>query len=157
MGVLARHKKCLAEADIFYKKIGKIVCPYFGHEIPFNSDGFHHLQFSADRERDKKEQMLKFSLLPSAPMILKNSGTVQEHRKTMEAEEAGRYSKRGRKMVEVEYWGFVAIVGKKDPLRIKVIVRRVGTGQIHFWSIMPAQRMGEDAYLKVGSDDMQDG
>lgn len=35
----------------------------------------------------------------------------------------------------VKYWGFVAII---DDYRIKVIVRQVGRGGKHFWSVIPA-------------------
>ena len=35
---------------------------------------------------------------------------------------------------EVEYWGLVAIVGQR-PDKIRVILRRVGNGNITFWSV----------------------
>jgi len=37
---------------------------------------------------------------------------------------------------EVEYWGFVAVIGAR-PDKVRVILRRVGTGNISFWSVMP--------------------
>src|ERR1035438_2216653 len=61
--------------------------PYFQTEIILNSDGFHHLQFSARRERNKREQLLKFSLLPLALEVIKKSGTIQEYRKLLRSEE----------------------------------------------------------------------
>lgn len=159
MGILARHKKTLAEVSLFYKSIGEALCPYFGKSVAFNSDGFHHLQFSAERERGKSEQVLKFILLKKyAVDILKNSGTLQEYRKTMEVADKRRYSRREADMVNVEYWGFVAIVGDLEKERVKVILRKRGTGNIHFWSIMRAQRhKGDSAYLEQGSQDMLDG
>lgn len=159
MGLLSRHKRVLAETALIYKSIGEVLCPFFGKTVVFNSDGFHHLQFSAERERGKPEQMLKFALLRKyAVDILKNSGTVQEYRKTMEAGERRRYSKGERDMVQAEYWGFVAIMGEEEKERVKVIVRRVGTGNIHFWSIMPAQHhRGDHSYLQRGGPDMQEG
>jgi hypothetical protein len=33
------------------------------------------------------------------------------------------------------YWGLIAII---DGRKIKVILRRVGNGEIHFWSVIPA-------------------
>jgi len=47
--------------------------PYFQTEIVLNSDGLHHLQFSARRERNKREQLLKFSRLPLAFEIIRKS------------------------------------------------------------------------------------
>ena len=69
-------------AEKLYNSQKSIYNPYFRDKITFNSDGFHHLQFSARRERNKKEQRLKFSLLPLAITIIKKSGTIQEYRKT---------------------------------------------------------------------------
>lgn len=160
MGLLSRHKKFLAETDLLYKSVGEVVCPFFGKAVTFNSDGFHHLQFSADRERGKPEQMLKFTLFKKyAVEILKNSGTVQEYRKTMEPGGKRRYSRKEADMINAEYWGFVSIVGAEGSKeRVKVIVRRVGTGNPHFWSVMPAQHhRGDESYLQHGGPDMQDG
>lgn len=64
-----------------FEKARVIHNPYFGSDIVLNSDGFHHLQFSARRERSKEEQKLKFSLLPLAFDVIRKSGTIQEYRK----------------------------------------------------------------------------
>jgi hypothetical protein len=45
-----------------------------------NGEGLHHLRYSAERERAKPEQMLKFRLLPLALDVVRKSGTVQEYR-----------------------------------------------------------------------------
>ncbi|OGF88636.1 hypothetical protein A3I94_03960 [Candidatus Giovannonibacteria bacterium RIFCSPLOWO2_02_FULL_43_54] len=108
-------------------------------EVVFNSDGFHHLQFSARRERDKQEQLLKFSLLPLAITVIKNSGTLQEHRKEFVA--VGKKGKDGlSRTKEAEYWGFVAIVGE-NKIKIRTILRRVGDGNVTFWSVMPDSKL----------------
>lgn len=79
--------------------------PYFGRDIVLNSDGFHHLQFSARRERSKEEQALKFRLLPLAFDVIHKSGTIQEYRKTL-VPVGKRHSRDGSvKMKTVEYWG----------------------------------------------------
>ena len=85
---------------------------YFQTQIILNSDGFHHLQFSARRERNKREQLLKFSLLPLALDIIKKSGAIQEYRKLLTP--IGKPSANGSvPMKEVQYWGLVAIVGER--------------------------------------------
>ena len=112
----------------------ELYCPYFKTKITLNSDGFHHLQFSARRERDKNEQILKFSLVPYALEVIKSAGTVQVYRKILEP--IGKKGKDGLRPTKyVEYWAFVAIVFSKDIL-IRVILRRVGDGKIIFWSVM---------------------
>jgi len=71
------------KAKTIYSAKKEIYNPYFQKNIILNSDGFHHLQFSARRERNKREQLLKFSLLPLAFEIIKKSGTIQEYRKLL--------------------------------------------------------------------------
>jgi len=53
-------------AKVIFISQKSIYNPYLKSQVIFNSDGFHHLQFSARRERDKQEQLLKFNLLPLA-------------------------------------------------------------------------------------------
>src|SRR4051812_25004638 len=102
MGILARYKKILPETAEFYKSINEVYCPYFRKPVIFNARGFHHLQFSANRERDKKEQLVKFTFLKYVPQIIQNSGTVQEY----------------RIINGVEYWGFIAIVDPCTLVRV---------------------------------------
>ena len=127
--------------------------PYLKNQVVLNSDGFHHLQFSARREREKQEQLLKFSLLPLALVIIKNSGTLQEYRKGPVA--IGKKGKDGLMPTKtVEYWGFVAIVGKNN-IKIKTILRRVGDGNIIFWSVMPFSKLKDGQ--KLYTDGIEDG
>ena len=129
--------------------------PYFKSQVILNSDGFHHLQFSARRERNKKEQLLKFSLLPLAFWVIKNSGTLQEHRKTMGP--FGKVSKRDGSvlMKEIEYWGFIAIAGE-NKIKIRVVLRRVGDGNIIFWSVMPYSKLKRNTNQKLFSEGIDD-
>ncbi len=130
------------KARELYNKQKDVYNPYLESQVVFNSDGFHHLQFSARRERNKKEQILKFNLLLLAIKVIKKSGTLQEYRKDLLA--IGKKSKDGlRKTKEVQYWGFVAIIGSPS-IKIRVILRRVGDGNIIFWSVLP------DSNLKKG-------
>lgn len=113
----------------------EVYSPYFKTNVILNSDGFHHLQFSSRRERNKKEQVFKFSLLPLGLELLRVSATVQEYRKLLTP--IGKKSPRDGSipMKEVEYWGIVGILGEKK-IKIKTILRRVGNGNITFWSVM---------------------
>lgn len=157
MGVLSRYKKVKFETETFYKSIKSVHCPYFGKEIIFNADGFHHLQFSAERERTKEEQLLKFSLLSAVPHILRNAGTVQEYRHTMEPVGQKRFGDGAREMREIEYWGIIAITKGEKPIRIKIILRRVGNGNIIFWSVMPTVKLKDkDSYLHLASQNISD-
>lgn len=132
--------KIKENAKDLYEKSRKIFCPYFNSEIILNSDGFHHLQFSARRERNKSEQILKFNLLPLALKTIRKSGTIQEYRCSMMS--YGNVGKDGlQKMKRLEYWAFIAIPGEDKKIKIKTIVRRVGDGNIIFWSVMPYSKL----------------
>jgi len=132
----------------------EIYCPYFQTKVVLNSDGFHHLQFSARREREKKSQLLKFSLLPLALDIVRKSGTIQEYRKMLTP--IGKPSTRDGSipMKEVEYWGLVAIVRDKN-VKVRVVLRRVGTGNVTFWSVMPDVKF-KNGKQKLAPDGIED-
>ena len=134
-----KYKKFFDRSKELFSKNKEIYCPYFDCKITFNSNGFHHLRYSARRERDKNEQIFKFSFLPAAINIIKKSGTIQEYRKELVSVNK-KPDKSGITLQKTaEYWGLVAIVGKlENQIKIRVIVRRIGTGNIIFWSIMSA-------------------
>ncbi|MCX6738241.1 MAG: hypothetical protein NTY11_02405 [Candidatus Parcubacteria bacterium] len=131
-----------------FEKNKQIYCPYFKQNIILNSDGFHHLQFSSRRERDKKEQILKFNLLPLAISIIKKSGTLQEYRKLLSP--VGKRSQKESMTIckIIEYWSFIAINDNKT-IKIKVVLRRIGNGNIIFWSVMPAIKLKTDILNKI--------
>lgn len=132
----------------------EIYCPYFQTKIVLNSDGFHHLQFSARREREKKVQLLKFSLLPLALDVVRKSGTIQEYRKLLTP--VGKASSRDGSvsMKEVEYWGLTAIVRDQN-VKVRVVLRRVGTGNVTFWSVMPDVKF-KNGKQKLASENIED-
>ena len=122
------------KAHAHYVKEREIYCPYFGQKVVLNSEGFHHLQFSAGRERPKQEQLTKFRLLSSALQVIRKSGTLQEYRVLLEP--VGKKKQDGSTpMKEVQYCAFIAIVGEKQK-KIRVIVRKIGNGNIAFHSVM---------------------
>jgi hypothetical protein len=128
--------------------------PYFQRDVILNSDGFHHLQFSARRERNKREQLLKFSLLPLAFEIIRKAGTVQEYRQILTP--IGKPSARNGSipMKNVEYWGLIGIVGE-GKIKVRTILRKVGDGNITFWSVMPYSKI-KNGRQKIFSDGIDD-
>ena len=147
-------KEVKEKARTAYSVQKEIYNPYFKTGIVLNSDGFHHLQFSARRERNKNEQLLKLRLLPLALEIIKKSGTIQEYRKLLTP--IGKKSPRDGAvpMKEVEYWGLVAIIGEKGT-KVRTVLRRVGTGNITFWSTMlfSKRKNGNQKLFSEGLED----
>ena len=143
------------KAKEIYDSQKNIHNPYLKSEIILNSDGFHHLQFSARRERNKKEQLLKFNLLPLAFSVIKKSGTLQEYRKKLMpiGEKSEKDGLRQAKIVE--WWGFIAITGNPQ-VKIKVILRKVGNGNIIFWSVMPYSSIKRGRRQKLFTNNIED-
>lgn len=97
--------------------------------------------------------MLKFSLLPLAIHVIKNSGTLQEFRKALV--EVGKKGKDGlARTKQVSYWEFVAIV-RENQIKIRTILRKVGDGNIIFWSVMPYSKLknGQKLYTEGIEDE----
>lgn len=141
-------------AHVLYTAQKTIYNPYFKTHITLNSDGFHHLQFSSRKERNKREQLLKLTLLPLAFEIIKNAGTIQEYRTLLTP--VGKPSGRNGavSMKHVEYWGMIGIVGTKR-IKVRTVLRRIGDGNITFWSVMPYSKMkrGQQKLFSEGIED----
>jgi len=121
----------------FYRSIGKVKCPALDADVFFTSDGFHHLRYDNNRsERSKEEQRNKLSCLKEAVDIISRSTTIQEYRTTIEA--VGKPDRSGfRKTTTVEFYAFSAITDADRSRRFRVIVKKIGSGNYHFWSLMP--------------------
>jgi hypothetical protein len=136
MDLIEKCRQLKEKAELIFEQKKLVLCPYFNQEVALNSDGLHHLQFSARRERSKEEQILKFTLLPLAIKVIKKAGTVQEYRKELlpigkKCEKDGFRSAKW-----VQSWGFEAIVGENNNIKIRTIIRQVGDGKLVFWSVI---------------------
>jgi hypothetical protein len=141
-------------AKNLFNRNPQIRCPYFETDVVLNADGLHHLRYSDRRERSKQEQMLKFHLLPLALQVIRKAGTVQEYRRIWQP--VGPAKADGmREGKDVEYWGFVAIIGRR-PDKIRVIVRRVGTGKLTLWSVMRGSKILRDGNQRLAPDNLED-
>ena len=105
----------------------EISCPSFpGKKIVFNAKGVNHLLYKGNRsKRDLSRIQTNIRLLPRAIKILKLMPFFQEE---------SFYEK---DKILFRYWAFEAVIEER---RVKVIVRQIGNGQKHFWSVIPAWR-----------------
>jgi hypothetical protein len=147
------HHTLVKTSRELYDTSSEIHCPYFKSTIALTSDGFNHLLHKPNRQpRNIKEQRLKLRLLKPGLHILNNAGTVQEYRTTLE--KWGSPGKDGfSKTKQVEYWGFHDIIGKNPMILIRSIVRKIGDGKLHFWSVMPIGKIGKQKIYKDGMED----
>ena len=121
------NEKLKTEAEKFFKEHSFVHCPAFpGEKVYFNSKGFNHLFYKGDnRARTHKEIVVRVGLLERAFKLLKMMPLAQEEDFIYREEK------------KITFWAFEGVVEGK---RIKVIVRRRGTGYKLFWSVIPAWR-----------------
>jgi hypothetical protein len=127
------------EAELFYKTIHSIRCPYFQDTVYFNTKGFDHLIFKGfNRTRLVQDQFARLRHIKIAPEILGNSKTLQGYYKTQKFERIRRNRKWERVLKVVTYYEFIAVVESHGSrVRVKVIVKQVEGAEKHFLSIIP--------------------
>ncbi len=130
---LEYFKQEKARAKDLYRKYKKVYSPYFQEDIILNSKGLYHLQYSNGRLRDTKEQLFKFRCIELGIQVIRKSSTIQEYREVEIFTEDNSFQK-------ACFWGMVAIIGSNS-FKMRVVLRRVGSGEIHFWSVMPYSRI----------------
>lgn len=110
-----------------FSKTKHVSCPAFGGEkVYFNAKGANHLIYKGNRSRRDKDRIkVNVRLLPHAIKLLKHSTFWQEESYYI------------RNKTKYKFWAFEAVIEKR---RIKAIVRQVGKGRKHFWSVIPAWR-----------------
>ena len=123
-------------AKDLYKSTGRVLSPALGERIAFTAESFNHILFQGSRsERGRSSQIMRFKLLPRAIRLIGHANTFQEFEETTREYEVKVRKKRRLRTKLVRYWGIIAIFEER---KIKVILRKIGNGQIHFWSIVPA-------------------
>ena len=158
MGIESRYKKRFQEAQTYYKEITNVFCPYFEKNITFNADGFHHLRYSSSgSERSKLAQLRKFALITSACELIKKSGTLQQYRKQWGVVGRRKQADGSRDMKEMEYFAFEGILFDQNPIiRVKAVVRKVGNGDLHFWSVMSDTNLSRKSSYTLATEDILD-
>lgn len=133
--------------EAFFDKNKKINSLSLG-SVRFNSDGFLHLVYKNKKhKRDWKNQVKRFHLLKYVKPILEKMGYYQEYQERVEEVMIKDHGMPKRVTKVLKYWAFVAIVDNK--IRIKVILRKVGDGEIIFWSVIPYWKTSEYKDIKL--------
>ncbi|MDR3643331.1 MAG: hypothetical protein P4L74_06950 [Candidatus Doudnabacteria bacterium] len=138
---LPKFEKIRQEAEVAYKLIVKVKCPYFNDFVHFNSEGFEHLLFKKwNVTRPREDQYMRLRLLPLAVKVLTLSHTMQEYKEAQVFVRRKSNSVWKQAMKPVKYYAFSAIINNA---LIKVIVRQVDNGQRNFYSLIPKWRFEE--------------
>jgi len=116
------HKEFIKKAKEEYKKIGYVKCPAFdGEKVYFNKHGFNHFVRKSGVLRMIPEQIRRLNLLNTLTNIISTSTDYQE------------YEKLYNKNPPAQFWSFVR---RGDNGFVKVVVRQIGNGNKHFFSVM---------------------
>ena len=115
-----------------YDSIGTVYCKHLDVDVVFNAKGFHHLFYNgAGKARLQNEVNYRLKLVPLIVPVIKNAKEFSKRKRR------GRFSRgKNAPIKDVEYWSLTAFVGKDRDVPVKVILRKVGGGAIHFWSVM---------------------
>jgi hypothetical protein len=134
-----KFEKTREAAEIAYKLIGKVKCPYLNDFVHFNSEGFEHLLFKKwNVTRPREDQYMRLKLIPLAVKALTLSHTLQEYKEAQVFVRRKSNSVWKQEMKAVKYYAFIAILNNA---LIKVIVRQVDGGQRNFYSLIPKWRL----------------
>lgn len=116
------HKQLIQNAKESYYRIGAVPCPIFGGELVyFNNHGWNHLLRKGRFVRDAAEQRKRIDLIKYAEYIIKRSLTALEFKENV---------LNGNKAC---FWVIQRYV---DSIRIRIVIRKLNGGKLHFFSIM---------------------
>ncbi len=110
--------QAICDSKKWYSKIDKAWCPLLNEYVTFNNIGFRHLMRKGRKPRPRRDQERRLRLLPLARGIVENSRATLLHNN----ETAGKRTK---------FWAIV----ESDKEKVTVIIRQVGNGKKHFFSI----------------------
>lgn len=134
-------QKTKEKAEDEYRILKNVYCPYLKDTVHFDTNGLSHIKFKSwSRPRSRFDQYVRLRLLHLAPLVIKQSHTLQGVWETNLWERRKRHGKWEKILQPVTYYEFLAVIGRA---RIKVIVRLAKGAQLHFWSIIPFWRMNE--------------
>ena len=134
--MLDYYSKLLKKRKNDYLSWKPIYCVALGDYVSFNTRGFNHLRFKVDNTpRRSREAIYKMGLLPLVRPVIYQAKKIDKY--VCRIAPVGGSRKKIYK--EIEYWSLISVVGKQE-VKIKVILRKVGTGPVHFWSVMKKSR-----------------
>lgn len=143
------YERQKATAQDIYAGAKPVLSPALGERVSFTAEGFNHIVFKGSRsERERSSQFMRFKLLPRAIRLIGHANTFQEFEEKSREYEVKVREKRRLKTKLVSYWGIIAIFEKR---KIKVILRKIGNGKLHFWSIVPAWTTNKHRDIKFVS------
>ncbi|MFZ2555646.1 MAG: hypothetical protein WAX57_02300 [Minisyncoccia bacterium] len=132
----SNYQKLREDAAALYAATKPIVSPAVNETVFFTAEGFNHILYKGSRSnRELPSQIMRFKLLPKAIRLIAHANTFQEFEETIKEFTVKTRKHQEQRSKPVRYWGIIAIF---EGWKIKVIIRKIGEGKLHFWSIVPA-------------------
>ncbi len=117
------HKLFIQKVKEEYKKMGFVECPAFDNEkVYFNRHGLKHLIYKGRIPRSLEEVTKRFNLLHYATSIIKKTNKIDNEEK--------------RTMIDSTAYFWTIRNTINNHLTIRIILRRLNNGVLHFFSIM---------------------
>ncbi len=131
----SNYRKLRNETRKLYSETRPLYSHALNKIIIFNAHGFKHILYKGSMfARDRESQELRMSLFPIAIRLIKRANLFQEYEERLIRFKIKTRKRHSYSSKSVHYWGIIAIF---EGQKIKVVLRRVGNGEIHFWSIIP--------------------
>lgn len=112
------YKKLINERKEWYKTLGKIYCPALKIDVLFNAKGFNHILHNGSGfKRNTADIFHRLMVLHEIVPILKSIQDINNYRLDG----------------NVQYWSFEKL--NNDETKVVVIVRKIGNGSVHFYSV----------------------
>ncbi len=124
----------------WYYSVDSAQCTYLNEKVKFNKHGFHHaLRDGRGHYRTEKDATMRLNLLPWAPVVVRNSAYMPN---TELRPVDDPRNKLGKPITFFELQCVVKHkVGRKNKYTdITVILRRIGNGELHYYSIRYTKR-----------------
>jgi hypothetical protein len=110
------YRRAKKQAREEYGKLKSVWSPAFNDQIAFNNKGFKHLVGDGRRPRKRTDQIRRFILLPLAKSIIADVDICDDH----------------RQVGQTQFW---ALAKENGGEMVRVVVRQIGMGKKHFFSI----------------------
>lgn len=118
---MRNHRKYLEKQKDLYNKIGVVHCSVLGGEaVYFNNRGYNHLLRKLGKLRDRKEQVERLKLIRFVKVVIEDKNVEL----SMRIDE--------KKNGAATFWSLTTSIGSN---RVKVVLRKIKDGKIHFFSI----------------------
>ncbi len=128
--------KLVAIRRKWYFSVNEVHCKYLNEPVVFNSHGFKHaLRDGRGHYRNKADARMRLNILPWAPVVIRTAAYMPN---TERREINDPRNHLNKPVTFFELRGTVthkAKGGKNRYIEITVILRRIGDGKLHYYSI----------------------